>query len=110
IPMYYPLVPSLTDDAQPRWPILDTNSAQDPAAWITQGQIADRTQEHLGRSDRGIILFRQMLEDNIARVEQGLDPMNTFREASSNVYLSMRTERPVGQRYAGTLVRQGDAP
>jgi len=109
IPVYYPLVPSLTPDGQPRWEILDTNSAQDPAAWITQGEIADRTQEHLGRSDRGIILFRQMLEDNIKKVEQGEDPMNTFRNPAENEYLSMVTERPVGPRYAGTLTRQGAA-
>ena len=35
--------------------------------------------------------------------------MNTFRDAEENTYLSMRTERPVGPRYAGTLVRQGAA-
>jgi 5,5'-dehydrodivanillate O-demethylase len=109
IPVYYPIVPQLTPDGQPRWEILDTNSAQDPAAWITQGGIADRTQEHLGRSDKGIIMYRQMLEDNIAKVERGEDPMNTFRDADQNVYLSMRTERPIGQRYAGTLTRQGAA-
>jgi 5,5'-dehydrodivanillate O-demethylase oxygenase subunit len=109
IPMYFPVVPDLTPDGQPRWEILDSNSAQDPAAWITQGQIADRSQEHLGRSDRGIILYRQMLEENIALVERGEDPMNTFRDPDQNVYLSMRTERPVGERYAGTLTRQGAA-
>ena len=102
-------VPDLTPEGQPRWEILDSNSAQDPAAWITQGQIADRSQEHLGRSDRGIILYRQMLEENIRRVEQGEDPMNTFRDPDENVYLSMRTERPIGERYAGTLTRQGAA-
>ena len=69
IPVYYPIVPELTPEGQPKWDILDTNSAQDPAAWITQGAIADRTQEHLGRSDKGIILYRQMLEDNIKKVE-----------------------------------------
>jgi 5,5'-dehydrodivanillate O-demethylase oxygenase subunit len=102
-------VPELTAAGQPKWDILDSNSAQDPAAWITQGQIADRSQEHLGRSDKGIILYRQMLEDNIQKVEQGEDPMNTFRDPDANVYLSMRTERPVGERYAGTLTRQGAA-
>jgi 5,5'-dehydrodivanillate O-demethylase oxygenase subunit len=109
VPVYYPVVPDLTEDGQPRWEIMDSNSAQDTAAWITQGGIADRSQEHLGRSDRGIIMYRQMLEDNIKRVEQGQDPMNTFRDPSRNEYLSMRTERPVGPRYAGTLTRQGAA-
>ena len=41
--------------------------------------------------------------------EQGEDPLNTFRDPDQNVYLSMRTERPLGQRYAGTLTRQGAA-
>jgi hypothetical protein len=27
-------------------------------AWITQGPIADRTQEHLGASDKGVALYR----------------------------------------------------
>ena len=35
--------------------------------------------------------------------------MNTFRDPAANEYLSMRTERPVGERYAGTLTRQGAA-
>ena len=95
IPVYYPIVPELTAEGQPKWDILDTNSAQDPSAWITQGQIADRTQEHLGRSDKGIILYRQMLEDNIKKVEQGQDPMNTFRDADENV-VSVDADRATG--------------
>ena len=37
---------------------------QDFIAWVGQGAIADRTQEHLGESDRGVILMRKrMLEE-----------------------------------------------
>src|SRR5690606_25415882 len=79
---------------QPQWSILDSNSAQDVAAWITQGDIADRTGENLGRSDRGIIMFRRMLEENIRIVEDGGEPMNTFRDPEQNVYLAMDTELP----------------
>ena len=109
IPFYRVPVPSLDAEEQPQWDLLDSNSAQDMAAWITQGAIADRSGEHLGRSDKGIILFRQMLEENIRRVEQGDDPINVFREPAANVYLSMRTERAGGHRYAGSRSRQGAA-
>jgi len=109
IPFYEPWVPELNPDGQPYWDRLDTNSAQDTAAWITQGGVADRTQEHLGHSDIGIIQFRQLLEENIKAVEEGRDPMNTFRDPAKNVYLWMRTERRGGPRYADTLLRQGAA-
>jgi 5,5'-dehydrodivanillate O-demethylase len=41
---------------------------QDFVAWAGQGRIADRTKEHLGESDRGVILFRKrMLEEAASR-------------------------------------------
>jgi 5,5'-dehydrodivanillate O-demethylase oxygenase subunit len=109
IPFYSVPVPDLDENDQPRWELLDSNSAQDPAAWITQGRISDRSGEHLGHSDIGIIQFRQMLEENIRLVEQGKDPMNTFRDPEKNQYLWMRTETSHGPRYADTLARQGAA-
>ena len=39
-----------------------------------------RTSESLGRSDKGLILYRQQLMDNMAKVERGEDPMNVFRD------------------------------
>ena len=48
-------------------------------------------------------MFRQMLEENIALVEDGRDPMNTFREAGDNEYLGMRTEDQ------GAMIPQGQA-
>ena len=94
IPFFQPPVIQLDANDQPQYLLLDSNSAQDLAAWITQGDIADRTGEHLGRSDKGIIMFRQMLEDNINIVEDGGDPMNTFRTLEENRYHGMVTEYP----------------
>ncbi len=54
--------------------------AQDHMAWETQGRIADRTTERLATSDRGILMMREMMFANIARVQQGLDPMNVYRD------------------------------
>jgi 5,5'-dehydrodivanillate O-demethylase len=48
--------------------------SQDQMAQETQGVIYDRTRENLGVSDRGIVLFRKMLDEQIARVESGRDP------------------------------------
>jgi 5,5'-dehydrodivanillate O-demethylase len=53
---------------------------QDFAAWASQGDIADRENEHLGQSDVGVILLRELLREQIDRVERGEDPMGTFRE------------------------------
>ena len=61
--------------------IMDNIDGQDMAVWVTQGPIADRTQENLGASDNGIALYRRVLRREIKKVEEGLDPMFTFRDA-----------------------------
>ena len=53
---------------------MDGFYVQDQAVWETQGAVADRTLEVLGTTDRGIVLFRQMLDEQIALVEQGKEP------------------------------------
>ena len=92
VPLFFPPLIQLDEQGRVRFDILDSNSAQAVAAWITQGSIADRTKESLGRSDKGVIMFRRMLEENLRIVEDGGDPMNTFRDPASNVYLGMDTE------------------
>jgi 5,5'-dehydrodivanillate O-demethylase len=47
---------------------------QDRVVWETQGEVADRTREHLGATDRGIVLFRRMLGEQIDRVARGEAP------------------------------------
>ncbi|MEE8516499.1 MAG: aromatic ring-hydroxylating dioxygenase subunit alpha [Alphaproteobacteria bacterium] len=84
IPFYDAPVPELDQSGLPQWDILDNNSGQDIVAWISQGAITDRTKETLGRSDKGIILYRQLLEDALRDVENGKDPMNVFREPGVN--------------------------
>ena len=53
---------------------------QDYMAWETQGQIPDRSIERLATSDRGVVLFRQVLRENIERVQQGGDPLGVIRD------------------------------
>lgn len=59
---------------------LNEVDAQDFMAWETQGPIHDRTHERLAGSDRGIVLLREMLEREIKKVEQNIDPINVFRD------------------------------
>ena len=45
--------------------------SQDYVAQVGQGPIADRAQEHLGRSDAGIILFRKIWERELRALAEG---------------------------------------
>ena len=42
---------------------------QDFAAWVGQGEMADRSKEHLGCSDRGVIMMRKRLLDDLERIK-----------------------------------------
>ncbi|HZT09122.1 MAG TPA: Rieske 2Fe-2S domain-containing protein [Chloroflexota bacterium] len=64
---------------------MDEVPAQDYMAWETQGPIADRTVERLATSDRGVVMYRQMLFREIERVRQGLDPMGVVRDPNHDV-------------------------
>jgi 5,5'-dehydrodivanillate O-demethylase len=57
---------------------------QDFIAWVGQGVIADRSREHLGESDRGVILIRKQLLEDIEAVAAGRDPKGTIRDPGAN--------------------------
>jgi 5,5'-dehydrodivanillate O-demethylase oxygenase subunit len=81
---YYEIPASLDGDMAPIWSELDNNGGQDIAAWASQGPIANRERERLGESDKGIILFRELLERQLRIVEDGGEPINVFRDPSRN--------------------------
>ena len=62
---------------------------QDAMAWETQGAITDRTQEHLGVSDEGIILFRKLLREQIETVQRDGDPMGIIRDPAKNQIIEL---------------------
>lgn len=62
---------------------------QDFIAWVGQGTIADRTQEHLGLSDRGIIAMRKRFLDDMERIERGEDPKGIVRDPARNVCIEL---------------------
>jgi 5,5'-dehydrodivanillate O-demethylase len=57
---------------------------QDAMAWETQGAPTDRTKEHLGVGDEGIILLRKILREQIEIVKKGGEPLGVVRDPSRN--------------------------
>lgn len=70
--------------------LLDSFTSQDAMAWETQGPVVDRSMENLGTSDRGVILYRRMLQEQIAAVQQGKEPLGIVRDAKKNEMIVIR--------------------
>lgn len=76
-------------------PIMDIPDfvlGQDMVWWTNQGEIVDRTQEWLGSTDRGLIMFRKMLMEQIEIVQKGGDPINVMRDPTKNQCISLSME------------------
>ncbi|TFL15587.1 aromatic ring-hydroxylating dioxygenase subunit alpha [Pusillimonas caeni] len=73
--------------------IVDNVDGQDMMAWVTQGAVADRTQEHLGSSDVGIALYRHVLRRELKKLEEGKDPIGLVRDAARNTCIELPNER-----------------
>jgi 5,5'-dehydrodivanillate O-demethylase len=65
---------------------------QDVVAWVGQGRIADRTRETLGASDRGIVMMRRQLFDDIEAVQAGRDPKGVIRDPARNSKLVLPSD------------------
>jgi 5,5'-dehydrodivanillate O-demethylase len=68
--------------------ILDYVLGQDMVAWYAQGEITDRTEEHLAASDTIVIAYRKLLKEQIELVRRGGEPMNVFRDPAANQHLT----------------------
>jgi 5,5'-dehydrodivanillate O-demethylase oxygenase subunit len=74
--------------------VVETINGQDMMAWVTQGDISDRTTERLGTSDKGVILFRNLLLEQMDKVERGEDPMGVVRDPAVNQpYITIGREK-----------------
>jgi 5,5'-dehydrodivanillate O-demethylase len=93
MPLYEMPSPVLNARGQPRWEFLDGDvDVQDNAIFASQGILFDRTRENLGDTDRGIVLYRHLLDAQLKNIEAGNDPMNVFRDTARNVCLKLPTE------------------
>jgi 5,5'-dehydrodivanillate O-demethylase len=73
--------------------LLEYIHGQDVMAWVTQGAIADRSRENLGSTDRGVTMYRKMLERELAVLEAGGDPKGVIRDAEQNATIELPLER-----------------
>lgn len=70
---------TINDPETGRW-VTSHPTNQDTIAWAGQGPLTDRTREHLGRSDVGIVKMRRQLFKDMERVARGEDPMGVVRD------------------------------
>ena len=89
VPWYEP--PTVDEDGQP---ILDYVLAQDALVWVAQGEIVDRSEELLGRTDVPISLLRRQLDEQIRLVEEGKSPMNVFAQSPDVIHSSSDKQNP----------------
>ena len=73
--------------------IVDNVDGQDMMAWISQGPIADRTQENLGATDKGVVMYRRMLKREMDKVQAGIDPMGLVRDSARNQCIDLPNEK-----------------
>jgi phenylpropionate dioxygenase-like ring-hydroxylating dioxygenase large terminal subunit len=83
---------------------------QDGCATESMGAIYDRTQEHLGYSDKTIIALRKMLLRAVNEVCQGKDPPHIVRDTEANDFSKLRSQKgvlPAGTPWRKILAGMG---
>src|SRR5882762_7224072 len=83
----------IADPATGRW-ITSHVMNQDFVTWVGQGRIADRSQEYLAASDRGIVMIRRRFLQDLERLKEGKDPKGIVRDPAKNRAI----ELPVAER------------
>jgi 5,5'-dehydrodivanillate O-demethylase len=66
-------------------------------AWETQGPVADRTNERLTSSDRGIIMLREVMFREMKKVRQGEEPMGVVRDPAKNPLIDTHLMESIAQ-------------
>jgi len=73
----------IKDPGTGRW-ITSHIMNQDFVAWVGQGVVADRTREHLGESDRGVLMLRKRMFEQLEVVRAGGEPKGVIRDPARN--------------------------
>ena len=75
-------------DVDGRW-ITSHVMNQDFVAWVGQGVIADRTEEHLGASDKGVLMMRRRFQAELDATAKGAEPKGLIRDPALNKVLQL---------------------
>lgn len=77
-------------------------NAQDMMVMLSQGEITDHTLENLGESDKGVVLYRRTLLNEIDKVERGEDPLGVVRDPAKNTpWIELPIEEHVAFHFQG---------
>ena len=90
--------------------IVETVNGQDMMAWLTQGPVSERTTERLGTSDKGVILYRSLLLEQMEKVERGEDPMAVVRDPAKNQIIEVPREKKAFYVVSTFLEDSADVP
>jgi 5,5'-dehydrodivanillate O-demethylase len=89
--------------------IVETVIGQDMMACVTQGTVANRTIEHLGTTDKGLILYRRLFLEQIEKVVRGEDPIGIVRDPARNTpMIAIPRERDAFFTHTGGMVGDQD--
>jgi 5,5'-dehydrodivanillate O-demethylase oxygenase subunit len=72
---------------------------QDIVMWETQGPVSPREDERLATSDKGIVMLRELMFQEIEKVQRGDDPLGVIRDpdhAIINTNFENERGRPAG--------------
>jgi hypothetical protein len=61
-------------------------SFQDHDLWATEGEgaVLDRTREHLGFTDKGVVTMRRQMLEAVRDVQAGREPRHVIRDPAAN--------------------------
>jgi 5,5'-dehydrodivanillate O-demethylase oxygenase subunit len=96
-PYRQPTIPtwkSPVKDANGRW-VTSHVINQDIALWASQGPITDRSREHLGQSDKGILMLRERLFAELDAVANGAQPKGLIPASAPNQRIPLPTANRV---------------
>lgn len=88
--------------------IVDYIEGQDIMAWVSQGEVADRVNEKITKSDVGVIACRRMFKDAMDDVAAGRDPIAVVREPHDVIKLPLeRSKFGRGAEFATDWIDNG---
>jgi 5,5'-dehydrodivanillate O-demethylase len=82
--------------------IPDQLNAQDMMVMISQGEITDHAAENLASSDKGVVMYRRTLLEQLERVERGEDPLGVIRDEAKNApWIKLPIEQEISFGFRG---------
>lgn len=89
--------------------IVDTINGQDMMIFLTQGAVANRDVELLGSTDKGILLLRRVVREQLEKVARGEDPLAVLRDPAKNTIIVVPRENHAYYTTTGDMLTDKSA-